>query len=150
AVARLLELRHVPRLRPPRRGLPQRRRAGRGSGGGAVNRPARKKSPSRTAVRVERPAAPPEPTMAARALAGAREPGTALRARIDDLLRPEPPGTTMIRPSEVGVDRLLVGAVLVLVAFGMVMVFSSGAVFAAKKYGDSAYFLKREIIYALL
>jgi cell division protein FtsW len=30
------------------------------------------------------------------------------------------------------------------------MVFSSGAVFAAKKYGDSTYFLKRELIYAIL
>ena len=50
---------------------------------------------------------------------------------------------TLIRPSEIGVDRVLCGAVLMLVGFGMVMVFSSGAVFAAKKYGDSTYFLKR-------
>jgi cell division protein FtsW len=40
--------------------------------------------------------------------------------------------------------------VLVLAAFGSVMVFSSGAVFAAKKYGDSFYFLKRELVYGLL
>ena len=38
-----------------------------------------------------------------------------------------------IRPSEVGVDRVLVGAVLALAAFGVVMVFSSGAVFAAQE-----------------
>ncbi|HEY2901695.1 MAG TPA: putative lipid II flippase FtsW [Polyangia bacterium] len=56
----------------------------------------------------------------------------------------------LIRPSEIGVDRVLCGAVLMLVGFGMVMVFSSGAVFAAKKYGDSTYFLKREIIYAVV
>jgi cell division protein FtsW len=56
----------------------------------------------------------------------------------------------LVRPSQVGVDRVLVGAVLVLLAFGIVMVFSSGAAFAAKKYGDSTYFLKREIVYALL
>ena len=31
-----------------------------------------------------------------------------------------------------------------------VMVFSSGAVFAAKKYGDATYFLKRELVYAIL
>jgi len=87
----------------------------------------------------------------ARALAGARELWSALRLRAAKLLGPDLTSTTpMIRPSEVGVDRVLVGAVLVLVAFGMVMVFSSGAVFAAKKYGDAAYFLKREIIYALL
>ena len=115
-----------------------------------MKRAGRKTSPSRTAVRIERPAAPPEPTATARALAGARELGTALQTRIDKLLRADPPGTAMVRPSEVGVDRVLVGAVLVLVAFGMVMVFSSGAVFAAKKYGDAAYFLKREIVYALI
>jgi cell division protein FtsW len=60
------------------------------------------------------------------------------------------PGPALVRPSEVGVDRVLVGAVLALLAFGIVMVFSSGAVFAAKKYGDSTYFLKRELVYALL
>jgi cell division protein FtsW len=59
-------------------------------------------------------------------------------------------GSPHIRPTEVGVDRVLVGTVLALLAFGMVMVFSSGAVFAAKKYGDGAYFLKRELIYATL
>jgi cell division protein FtsW len=63
-----------------------------------------------------------------------------------------PPGDLprLIRPSEVGTDRVLCGAVLVLMSFGLVMVFSSGAVFAAKKYGDSMYFLKRELVYAVL
>ena len=55
-----------------------------------------------------------------------------------------------IRPSEVGVDRVLVGAVLALAAIGVVMVYSSGAVFAARKYGDATYFLKRELVYAVL
>ncbi|HVR63550.1 MAG TPA: putative lipid II flippase FtsW, partial [Polyangia bacterium] len=55
-----------------------------------------------------------------------------------------------IRPSEIGVDRVLCGAVLALLGFGMVMVFSSGAVFAAKRYGDATYFLKRELVYAVL
>ena len=59
-------------------------------------------------------------------------------------------GSPHVRPSEVGVDRVLVGTVLALAAFGIVMVFSSGAVFAAKKYGDSAYFLKRELVYAVI
>ena len=56
----------------------------------------------------------------------------------------------MIRPSEVGIDRVLCGAVLILAAFGSVMIFSAGAVFAARRYGDAFYFLKRELIYALL
>jgi len=71
-----------------------------------------------------------------------------LQATFARLLPPEAP--PLVRPSEVGVDRVLVGTVLVLLAFGIVMVFSSGAVFAAKKYGDSAYFLKRELVYAFL
>jgi cell division protein FtsW len=61
---------------------------------------------------------------------------------------PSPAG--MIRPSQTGIDRVLCGTVLVLAAFGSVMVFSSGAVFAAKKYGDAFYFLKRELVYALV
>jgi len=65
-------------------------------------------------------------------------------------MRAEDAASRPIRPSEVGVDRVLVGAVLALAAFGVVMVYSSGAVFAARKYGDATYFLKREIIYAIL
>ncbi len=99
-------------------------------------------------MRVPKPA---EPTATERALAGAHEIWESLRARIAGWLAPEAkPGAPMIRPSEVGVDRVLVGAVLLLVAFGTVMVFSSGAVFAAKKYGDAFYFFKRELLYALL
>jgi cell division protein FtsW len=49
-----------------------------------------------------------------------------------------------------GPDRLLCAMVLMLTALGMVMVFSAGAAFAAKKYGDWTYFLKREAIYAAL
>jgi cell division protein FtsW len=47
-----------------------------------------------------------------------------------------------------GPDVLLVAAVLALTGFGIVMVFSAGAVFAAKTYRDWTYFLKREVIYA--
>jgi len=65
-------------------------------------------------------------------------------------MRNDGDATHPIRPSQVGVDRVLVGAVLALAAFGMVMVYSSGAVFAAKKYGDATYFLKREVVYAIL
>jgi cell division protein FtsW len=47
-----------------------------------------------------------------------------------------------------GPDLWLVAAVLALTGFGIVMVFSAGAVFAAKTYGDWTYFLKREAVYA--
>jgi cell division protein FtsW len=47
-----------------------------------------------------------------------------------------------------GPDRLLCAMVLILTAVGVVMVFSAGAAFAAKKYGDWTYFLKREVVYA--
>jgi cell division protein FtsW len=53
------------------------------------------------------------------------------------------------RPGE-GPDRLLCGAALALTAFGVVMVFSAGAAFAARTYGDWTYFLKREAVYGLL
>jgi len=45
-------------------------------------------------------------------------------------------------------DPVLIGVVLALCAFGLVMVFSAGAVFAGKRYGDPAFFLKRELVYA--
>jgi len=53
------------------------------------------------------------------------------------------------RPGQ-GPDRLLCGAALALTAFGVVMVFSSGAAFAARTYGDWTYFLKREAVYSVL
>lgn len=49
-----------------------------------------------------------------------------------------------------GPDRILCGAVLCLTALGVVMVFSAGAMFAARRYGDWTFFLKRESLYALL
>jgi cell division protein FtsW len=47
-----------------------------------------------------------------------------------------------------GPDRLLVATILGLTGFGAVMVFSAGAAFAAKTYGDWTYFLKREAVYS--
>ena len=83
-------------------------------------------------------------------VAGALEVWGSVRAKLQQLTADDGRAAAPIKPSEVGVDRVLVGAVLALCAFGMVMVFSSGAVFAAKKYGDATYFLKREIVYAVL
>jgi cell division protein FtsW len=71
---------------------------------------------------------------------GARRPGLELnrgRAQAGPVARPAP-----------GTDRLLGGVILLLVATGVVMVFSAGAAFAGRTYGDFAYFLKREAIYA--
>jgi cell division protein FtsW len=53
------------------------------------------------------------------------------------------------RPGD-GPDRLLCGAALTLTSFGVVMVFSAGAAYAARTYGDWTYFLKREAIYGVL
>ena len=44
-----------------------------------------------------------------------------------------------------GFDPLLLGAVLALVALGLVMVYSASAVTAQEKLGDSFYFLKRQL-----
>ena len=51
-------------------------------------------------------------------------------------------------PPGQGPDRLLVATILGLTGFGVVMVFSAGAAFAAKTYGDWTYFLKREAVYS--
>jgi len=51
-------------------------------------------------------------------------------------------------PPAEGPDVVLIAAVLALTGFGIVMVFSAGAAFAAKTHGDWTYFLKRESIYA--
>jgi cell division protein FtsW len=61
----------------------------------------------------------------------------------------EPKRTTLARggPVPQGPDRLLVAMILGLTGFGVVMVFSAGAAFAAKTYGDWTYFLKREAVY---
>ncbi|MGH9470568.1 MAG: putative lipid II flippase FtsW [Terriglobia bacterium] len=47
-------------------------------------------------------------------------------------------------------DRILFGAVVILVIFGLVMVFSASAVLAAETYGSSYHFLVRQGIWAAL
>ena len=46
-------------------------------------------------------------------------------------------------------DPWLLGTVLALVSAGVVMVYSASAVLALERYGDSAYFLKRQIVFAV-
>ncbi len=45
-------------------------------------------------------------------------------------------------------DALLMGTIIALVAFGVVMVYSSSAVFAYQKYGSGQHFLVRQAIFA--
>ena len=47
-------------------------------------------------------------------------------------------------------DRILFGAVVVLVLFGALMVFSASAVMAEQRFGSSYYFLLRQLIWALM
>jgi cell division protein FtsW len=51
-------------------------------------------------------------------------------------------------PVRSSVDPLLLGAVLALVALGLVMVYSASAVTAAEKLGNGLYFLERQLIAA--
>jgi len=50
-------------------------------------------------------------------------------------------------PEREGVDLIMLLAVLALVGLGMVMVYSSSAVFAAARYGSATFFLERNLVY---
>jgi cell division protein FtsW len=52
------------------------------------------------------------------------------------------------QPVRVALDPLLLGAVLALVALGLVMVYSASAVTAAEKQGNGFYFLERQVLAA--
>jgi cell division protein FtsW len=49
-----------------------------------------------------------------------------------------------------GVDRWLLLATIVLVGVGIVMIYSASAIRAQERFGDSAYFLKKQVIWAVL
>ncbi|MBI3002362.1 MAG: FtsW/RodA/SpoVE family cell cycle protein, partial [candidate division NC10 bacterium] len=49
-----------------------------------------------------------------------------------------------------GHDRLLFTAVLILVGLGVVMVYSASAIRAQERFGDPAFFLKKQILWALI
>ena len=72
-----------------------------------------------------------------------------LRERVSEWAAPKSQPATPVSatPPSRGPDRLLVAMILALTGFGAVMVFSAGAAFAAKTYGDWTYFLKREAAY---
>ena len=47
-------------------------------------------------------------------------------------------------------DFAILFTVLILICFGMIMVFSSSSVRAYYNYNDSFYFLKRQVIWSVL
>jgi cell division protein FtsW len=49
-----------------------------------------------------------------------------------------------------GIDLILFAALVALIGIGTIEVFSSSAVYAYKRYGDSAYFLKRQLVWLTL
>ena len=49
-----------------------------------------------------------------------------------------------------GVDRILLVLILILICFGSVMVFSASYADAQSRYGDSYYFIKRQIVFVAL
>ena len=56
---------------------------------------------------------------------------------------------TLARP-ERSLDRLLLAVVIILAAYGSVMVFSAGYAYAAFRYEDGLYFVKRQAIWLIL
>src|SRR5688500_5405019 len=58
-------------------------------------------------------------------------------------------GPVVVSPGR-PIDLVLLAAVLALVVIGTIEVFSSSAVYALKKSGDSTYFLKRHLVYFAL
>lgn len=60
-----------------------------------------------------------------------------------------PEATPSVPPSRVDtMDGVLLGTFITLIAFGVVMVYSASAVFAAQRYGSGQTFLIRQTIYA--
>ena len=68
----------------------------------------------------------------------------------EDRIRWIPDAECRSRDRDLPVDRYMLVAVLGLVLFGLIMVYSSSAVLAQKKYGSEYYFLIRQGIWALI
>ncbi|RMH44037.1 MAG: putative lipid II flippase FtsW [Deltaproteobacteria bacterium] len=56
----------------------------------------------------------------------------------------------IVEVPERGIDLVLLAATLVLVCIGTVEIFSSSAVYALNKHGDSTYFLQRQLVWLSL
>ena len=68
-----------------------------------------------------------------------------LRSRLFDAVR-DPSWPKVLGPA----DGVLFGAVLALIVFGVVMVFSASSVRAVRVYGDGHHFLIRQVVYAAI
>ncbi|HEY8429194.1 MAG TPA: putative lipid II flippase FtsW [Sandaracinaceae bacterium] len=69
---------------------------------------------------------------------------------IRDLLSRESKDAASAPPVVGPADAVLYGTVIALIAFGVVMVYSASAVFAAQTYGNAYYFLIRQGVFALV
>ena len=71
---------------------------------------------------------------------GSKENGKETKSKINDFLKASYRGT----------DKIFLLTVILLVAFGTLMVFSAGTAYAEKRYGDIFYFVKRQTIWILI
>ena len=70
----------------------------------------------------------------------AKESGKETKSKIKDFLKSSYRGT----------DKIFLLTVILLIAFGTLMVFSAGTAYAEKRYGDIFYFVKRQTIWILI
>ena len=103
---------------------------------------------ARSAPAARSAAAPVSPLLGpglpeARSAPAARPPRASER-RAEPVSRPLPP------PGGYRCDPLLFTVVLTLTALGLVMVYSSSAIFASQRFGDSRFFLVRDLVWTLL
>lgn len=99
---------------------------------------------SAPAARSAAPVSPPAVADPPEARSPAARPPRASERRAEPVSRPLPP------PDGYHCDPLLFTVVLTLTALGLVMVYSSSAIFASQRFGDSRFFLIRDLVWALL
>jgi cell division protein FtsW len=72
------------------------------------------------------------------------------RGSKENVKETEPKIIDFLKASYRGIDKVFLMAVILLVAFGTLMVFSAGTAYAEKRYGDIFYFVKRQTIWILI
>lgn len=73
--------------------------------------------------------------------------------KADSIKKQKNRSADFIKPTDIvrvraGVDRTMLIIVILLICFGSVMVFSASYAYAFEKYGDSYYFIKRQLLFA--